>query len=621
MLFFEWDNDMKMIKKFILKHLDILMLKEFNENVQNKNIELENRIRELEIQNKNLQEIVERIDDIESLVYRVKELDSKKRKQKLVVSLTSFPARIEYVHKVIERMLLQTLQPDEIVLWLSRDQFPREDLDLPQNLIEMKKYGVKIEWCDGDIKAYKKFLPAFKKFENEIIVIIDDDLIYPINHLEKLYEAHLKFPDAIIASRVHQILYNDTGILPYKMWKKECEYDKNQIRNDWFFTGGAGTLFPIYRLPKIFFDEDVIQAICPLADDIWLNIHASINHIPIVNTAVNANLKRIEGTQLVCLEHINVDREMNDTQLKAVVSFFEKELKGSIYEKLRINEDNMKKNLLERPKISVVVIVPQMHNYLRDCLNCLINQSLSNIEIICINNEANGAEDIIAEYVEKYENMKVINQTYTTKAAMRNVGLKEATGKYIYYMESSDLLLSTALEDLWKISEDRKLDLLYFSGSVFSNIISLKNHIYNEEQYYIAEECQNVFTGKEVLQRVFQNGKNIFPLGLQLIRREFLNENSICHLGGNQAGEDLFGINMLMKAKRCFWLSDVYVYFRIFEDVDLIRSDNMQLLKQLKEELAETKRLFRDMENSKSFKIGRVITAIPRGLRDLVNRK
>lgn len=314
---------MRKIKDFLKKRLGIAELRrrigwvEYSvEQLSRENIELRDKIA-----------------DLETLLYsQYCSLNNEKRSPRLVVSLTSFPARIKYVPIVLKRMLTQTVKPDEIVLYLSKEQFPLFEKELPTELLEMKNYGIKIAWCEGDIKAYKKFIPALQQYSEDIIVIIDDDLIYPTDHLEKLVKAHEMFPDSIIASRVHEIKYDESGkIIPYSMWQKECCYDTYQIKQNWFFTGGAGTLLPPHVFKEEILNVAVIENLCPWADDIWLNIHAAIANASIVNIATNAILRRIDGTQENRLEDINCFQNQNDVQLKNVMDYYKKELAKTIY--------------------------------------------------------------------------------------------------------------------------------------------------------------------------------------------------------------------------------------------------------------------------------------------------
>lgn len=325
---------MRRIKNYILKRFGILKLRDDYWNAKTEidqlkqtNQYLINEKREIEHRLYDLEKIIENhCSGINTESYEI-------RKPRIIVSLTSFPARINYVSKVIQRMLIQTVKPDEIILWLSIEQFPQKENELPVSILELKKYGVKIEWCKGDMKAYKKFLPVFKQYPDDLVIILDDDLIYHTDIVERLYRAHLQFPNAIIASRCHEIGMNEQGkISPYSTWRKECDNDTYKPKYDWFLTGGAGTLFPPHIFGPEMHEEEVIRELCPWADDIWLNINAAINRVPIVNVAGNNVLRRIEGTQEVRLEDINI--EQNDIQLKNVVMYYKEKLIGTIYENM-----------------------------------------------------------------------------------------------------------------------------------------------------------------------------------------------------------------------------------------------------------------------------------------------
>ena len=72
-------------------------------------------------------------------------LNSEKRTEKVIASMTSFPARIEYVHIALKSLMTQSYKPDRIVLWLAEEQFPEHHL--PQQLLTLQDYGLESNWC------------------------------------------------------------------------------------------------------------------------------------------------------------------------------------------------------------------------------------------------------------------------------------------------------------------------------------------------------------------------------------------------------------------------------------------------------------------------------------------
>ena len=73
-------------------------------------------------------------------------LNKKPRKPRVIVSLTSFPERIPYVHKTIETILNQSVKPDMVILWLAREQPRSKEKELPKDLLKLRRYGLTIRW-------------------------------------------------------------------------------------------------------------------------------------------------------------------------------------------------------------------------------------------------------------------------------------------------------------------------------------------------------------------------------------------------------------------------------------------------------------------------------------------
>lgn len=186
----------------------------------------------------------------------------------IVVSLTSFPARIGRVWMTIESMLRQKEKPQEIVLWLSRDQFPGGTNDLPIELVEQSNRGLTIRFVDGDIRSYKKFYYAFQEYKDCYIVTIDDDLLFPSSFLASLYACKQQHPNDVIASFGSR--YNwDNSIDYFVLAVKPVNIGESS--EHLFFGSGGGTLFEPNKLTRFMDSWEVIHKLCPTADDIYLN--------------------------------------------------------------------------------------------------------------------------------------------------------------------------------------------------------------------------------------------------------------------------------------------------------------------------------------------------------------
>ena len=225
-------------------------------------------------------------------------LNQEKRKDKIVVSLTTFPERINKVSVVINQLLTQSLKPDKLILWLAKNQFPNKEKDLPDELLNLKQYGLTIGWCE-DLRSYKKLIPTLKEHKNDIIITFDDDIYYEKNSIEKLYNAYLKNKNAIQVNRYSKLYFKNNKYCFYKA--KELYFDNQDNSRPKFsntIIGCGGVLYPANSLHSDVLLEDKFKKIIPTQDDIWFWAMAVLDKTPInIVDGFNSNLVTIEDTQ------------------------------------------------------------------------------------------------------------------------------------------------------------------------------------------------------------------------------------------------------------------------------------------------------------------------------------
>lgn len=188
-----------------------------------------------------------------------------KRTPKLVVSLTTYPARINTVYKTISTLMTQTIKADEIVLWLAEEQFPNKEL--PENLTRLQQFGLSIKWCEN-IMSFKKLVPSLREYPEDIIVTADDDIFYPENYLENLYSSYLANPEYIHANRAFVIKKDKYG--KYLIKSRNYFYNKTYLpsfRNE--IMTGYGTLFPPHSLNLEVLNSETFMKLMPTNDDCW----------------------------------------------------------------------------------------------------------------------------------------------------------------------------------------------------------------------------------------------------------------------------------------------------------------------------------------------------------------
>jgi hypothetical protein len=246
---------------------------------------------------------------------------SQEREPRLIVSLTSFPVRINTVHLTISTLLTQDLKPNRVVLWLAESQFPGKEHGLPKNLLDLKKYGLSIDWCE-DLKPYKKLIPSLQRYPEDIIFTTDDDVYYPPNMLKRLYESYLSDKKSIHCIRGRHIKIDENReIMPYKDWQLVTKYATASYLN--ISTGVGGVLYPPQALHKDALNKDLFQQLAPINDDLWFWAMAVLNNTKtVILSNDQAYPDYISGTQGSGLWEMYNQHGEIDEQLANILSCY-----------------------------------------------------------------------------------------------------------------------------------------------------------------------------------------------------------------------------------------------------------------------------------------------------------
>ncbi|MDD5159199.1 MAG: glycosyltransferase [Sulfuricurvum sp.] len=144
-------------------------------------------------------------------------------------------------------------------------------------------------------------------------------------------------------------------------------------------------------------------------------------------------------------------------------------------------------------KVSVITPVYNVETYLEECLDSILTQDLSDIEIICVNDgSTDHSLEILKRYAENDKRIIIITQENSGPGRARNIGLKKARGEYIFFQDSDDYLLtSNAFSVLYTAASGQDLDI------VSSNFATLKEE--NQESH--AKRTAGIISdGKRFLQ-------------------------------------------------------------------------------------------------------------------------
>ncbi len=207
-------------------------------------------------------------------------LNTEPRDEKVIVSLTSYPARIPFVHIAIKSLMLQSYKPDRIILWLAEEQFPEKEL--PKALTELQKYGLEIIWMH-DIYGHKKyFYPVLNQKENEVVITFDDDIIYSKKAVERLMKTHWEHPDCLVVERGQS--FNENNMYNPGRWFTISDVGVKTPSYSINPSPGGGCLIPYKAFHEDACNEAKIRELAYKNDDIWYMFMCANNGTKIVKT-------------------------------------------------------------------------------------------------------------------------------------------------------------------------------------------------------------------------------------------------------------------------------------------------------------------------------------------------
>lgn len=244
----------------------------------------------------------------------------------VIVSLTSFPARIDRVWMVVECMRRQTVMPKKVILWLSKEQFP--DQNLPESLKKEIDDFFVVRFVDGDIRSHKKYYYVSKEYPDSYIILIDDDIFYSDRLVERLWNSHVQYPEAVICSYAYRISYGEDGtIQSYSSW---TPIYKSEISSKLFFGSGGGTLYKPSCLYEDLTNIDLAIELTPIADDIWLNTMVKLNDRKVFYAESGLILSIANDSPTLTSENVGAGR--NDEQLNRISNYYLSKMGKNPYE-------------------------------------------------------------------------------------------------------------------------------------------------------------------------------------------------------------------------------------------------------------------------------------------------
>jgi len=224
-------------------------------------------------------------------------------------------------------------------------------------------------------------------------------------------------------------------------------------------------------------------------------------------------------------------------------------------------------------KLSVIIPVHNAEAYLAECLHSVINQTFKDIEIILVNDGSTDSSfNIMQTFANEDDRIKIIYQPNKGVSAARNTGLRVATGEYVLFVDSDDMIMPNSVEILFYKANETDSDLLlgnavHYIPDAPLSIVYKRNEGINSQSGMKGDDCYIK------LMKV----KNAFPSSvfLYFVKRKLIIENKLLFKEGIIHENELWCINTMLNATRVTIFDFNYYYYRK-HNVSLMDSDNIK---------------------------------------------
>ncbi|MCL1989902.1 MAG: glycosyltransferase [Defluviitaleaceae bacterium] len=231
---------------------------------------------------------------------------------------------------------------------------------------------------------------------------------------------------------------------------------------------------------------------------------------------------------------------------------------------------NKEKQRIE-PLIKVSVIIPcyNAERFLKECLDSILNQTLKEIEVICIDDGSTDTTvDILKAYAEKDHRFSYLTQENQYAGVARNRGLEIAKGKYLSFLDADDLFEPIMLETMYHKSEEDIAEICITAGGKYD--LRTKKVMNNYRLQYHLFPKKTPFSSEDVLENVFSFGYT--PSWNKLYKRSFVERNALKFQEIPRSNDVLFTQSAIAIAKRITVADGWMFHYRVGSETSLVET-------------------------------------------------
>ncbi|MCL1989899.1 MAG: glycosyltransferase [Defluviitaleaceae bacterium] len=276
----------------------------------------------------------------------------------------------------------------------------------------------------------------------------------------------------------------------------------------------------------------------------------------------NLNERPYEYTNLTAnLDLLKLLMSSTPEQLKAYQPVLRKDELATIEAKPEFKFELSRKS----KKVSIIIPVYNGSRYVAGCLRSVLNQSLKEIEVICVDDgSTDHTLDILKKIANEDERVLILTQENGGQGSARNAGLKVAKGEYIMFVDSDDLLMKMSVEHLYRTAKYNDIDDLFCEGKAFFDPINL--HMEQKQQLKNFEYGRShypVLSGRDMLQLMLERRQLRYSINIRLFKRQFLAENRLQFTNEPIHEEKIFTMRVLNVAQRVMVYKEPLYFIRI----------------------------------------------------------
>lgn len=319
-------------------------------------------------------------------------------------------------------------------------------------------------------------------------------------------------------------------------------------------------------------------------------------HVKNLEEKISALTKGYEEMLKAQSDKFNVELEVLSAQIIEQNRYYEEQLKPyrriinfrkKIERKLNLpqKEEKVEKTEIStaeepttpncKPKVSVILPVYNVGKYLRQSLDSLINQTLKEIEIICVDDgSVDDSYDILEEYKQKDSRIKVIHKENKGTGAARNDGLRLATGECIGFVDPDDWVKPNMFERLYGLIKEKNLDIAMCMPDGYDE----KNAVNAPFPYFVDANFEHIIDD-----RVF-NWRDLSPFQYpmcvwnKLYTKKLFDENNIDFAEGLDFEDHKVIFGTLLTADRMFFIREKLYVYRFNREGSVLTDNNRRLI-------------------------------------------